>query len=98
MTNENAIPQAGILDLNVVREKAPSYSSQKLCEMIVCDRYFGCYREVAIICMEELSKRRAGGDDFDFEKYIDECLEKLPKIELKMPNLRDVMSKFARKR
>jgi hypothetical protein len=79
------------LDLNVVREKAPTYTSEKLCEMIVCDRYFGCFRDVAIICMEELARRRAAGDVFNFESHIDEAYKKLPKLDFKIPNLRDVM-------
>lgn len=94
MTNETAA-ELGKLDLDVVRANIPGYSTQKLCEMIVCDRYFGCYHEMAIMCMEELAKRRAAGDNYDFEQYIQECLEKLPKFEIKLPNLRDVMAKFA---
>jgi hypothetical protein len=79
------------LDIELVRKNVPTYSSQKLCEMIVCDRYFGCYKEIAIICMEELAKRRQGGDDFLFENYIDESLKKLPELNLKGLNLRDTL-------
>jgi hypothetical protein len=59
--------------------------------MIVCDRYFGCYKEIAILCMEELAKRRQGGDDFLFENYIDESLKKLPELNFKGLNLRDTL-------
>lgn len=68
------------LDINVVRQMVPTYTSQKLCEMIVCDRYFGGFREVAVICMEELSKRRQNGDSFQFEKAIDDAFKTLPDL------------------
>ncbi len=79
------------LDLEVVRKNAPNYNSEKLCEMIVCDRYFGCYREVAVICMEELARRRVAGDNFDFESHIDNSLASLPKLNLTNFDLRDVL-------
>ena len=79
------------LDINLIRSNINSYSSEKLCEMIVCDRYFGCYREIAIICMEELSRRRMSGDTFHFESYIDNALKGLPDLNINGINLRDVL-------
>ena len=79
------------LDLNVVRENIPTFSSEKLCEMIVCDRYFGCFNEIAIICMEELSKRRQNGDAFVYETYINEAFKQLPSLNIGSPNLRDIL-------
>jgi hypothetical protein len=81
------------LDLNVVRANIPLYSSEKLCETIVCDRYFGSFREIAVMCMEELSKRRIAGDNFAFEGYIDDAFKKLPELSFTMPNLRDVLQR-----
>jgi hypothetical protein len=80
------------LDLEVVRKNVPTFSSEKLAEMIVCDRYFGCYREVSVICMEELARRRAGGDSFDFENYIESSFKKLPELNMSGLNLRDVLT------
>ena len=80
-----------VLDLKVVKEKVPTYSSEKLCEMIVCDRYFGCYKEMAIICMEELSRRRVAGNDFDFESYIEKSFNELPKLDFKVIDLGDIL-------
>ncbi len=82
------------LDLNVVKEKLPSFTSEKLCEMIICDRYFGCFREIAIMCMEELAKRRGEGNDFPFEDYIEKQLATLPKLSFsfELPDLRDIIS------
>lgn len=79
------------LDLELVKDKIPTHTSEKLCEMIVCDRYFGCYKEMAIMCMEELAKRRLAGDNFEFEKYIEESYKTLPKLDFKIPDLGDVM-------
>jgi len=81
------------LDVNLVKEKIPSYSSEKLSEMIICDRYFGGFKEIALACMAELAKRRIMGDNFDFEKYIDDGLATLPKLEVKLPDLGDMLRK-----
>lgn len=69
------------LDVNLVKAKIPEHSSKKLCEMIVCDRYLGFNREIAILCMEELSNRRLAGDDFNFEDYIDQAMKELPPLD-----------------
>lgn len=67
-------------DLDKVKSNLPSYSTEKICEMIVCDRYFGFEEKVSSICMEELAKRRLAGDDFDFENYIDSAYKTLPEL------------------
>jgi hypothetical protein len=64
-----------------------SWTSEKLADIIVSNRYLGLYEDVAIAAMEELAKRRVGGDSFDYEKYIDEKLNELPKIQFKMPQI-----------
>jgi hypothetical protein len=80
------------LDIEVVRQMVPSYSSQKLCEMIICDRYFGCYREIAVMCMEELAQRRVAGDSFAFEKVINDGHKTLPELNFGTNfNIRDVL-------
>lgn len=84
-------PEANSLDIELVRKNIPTYNSQKLCEMIVCDRYFGCYREIAIMCMEELAHRRIAGDTFDFESCIESSFNELPKLSFAMPDVRDVL-------
>jgi hypothetical protein len=79
------------LDLNKVRENLPQFSSQKLCEMIVCDRYFGFGQEISVICMEELAKRRTAGDTFAFETYIEQVYKGLPVLDFTMPDIRSIM-------
>lgn len=83
------------LDMEQVKANVPKFSNEKLCEMIVCDRYFGFGQKIDIICMEELAKRRAAGDTFDFESYIDQEYKKLPVLNLKTPDLREVLTAAA---
>lgn len=90
MSNDNELEPVD-LDLNIIKEKVPQYTSEKLCEMIVCDRYFGFNQQIAIICMEELSNRRLNGNEFAFEDYIEKCMADLPPLNFNIPNLRDVL-------
>jgi hypothetical protein len=78
------------LDMDKIKENLPSYSNEKLCEMIVCDRYFGFGQKIQTICMEELAKRRIAGDTFDFESYIDKAHKQLPVLDFKK-DIRDVL-------
>jgi len=70
-------------DLNIDQVKAniSSQSAIKLADMVITYRYLGLYKEASILAMEELGKRRASGDDFDFETYIAEKIETLPKLD-----------------
>jgi hypothetical protein len=79
------------MDIEEIKANLPNYPTRQLCEMIVCDRYFGCYRDIAIMCMEELGRRRAAGDDFPFETFIDDSLAELPKLDFSVPDLGDVL-------
>lgn len=80
------------LDIDLMRKNIPTFSAEKLCSIIVCDRYFGCYREIAVMCMEELASRRLKGDTFAFEKVIDEGYKSLPVLNLGINfNIRDVL-------
>ena len=72
----------------------PSFNSEKLCQIIVCNRYFNFNQELAILCMEELSNRRLNGDNFEFELYIDNSLKELPPLNFSFPDLRTVLNQF----
>lgn len=63
------------------------YSSAKLAEMIVAHRYLGISETICVAAMQELGKRRAAGDDFDFETFIAENSSTLPKLEIKVPSM-----------
>ena len=82
-----------VLDVALVKSKIPSYDSQKLCEMIVCHRYLGFNEEISIACMEELGKRRAAGDNYDFEEYIESAMKTLPVLNIGTGfDLRDLLN------
>lgn len=70
------------IDLLDFKIKAGTVSSDKLCEIIVSNRYLGVMREEAIICMLELARRRIIGDDFAYEEKVDKLLASLPKFKL----------------
>jgi len=78
-------------DLDSIKLKIPTYTSKKLCEMIVADRYFGCYKEMAVFCMEELAKRREAGDAFNFEQVITDSMKELPVLDFIVPDLGTVL-------
>lgn len=59
-----------------------TFDNDKLCSIIVCNRYLGTHTDLAQKCMEELSVRRSQGDHFNFEKKISEELSSLPNINL----------------
>jgi hypothetical protein len=81
------------LDLDTIRQNVPSFSSEKLCEMILCDRYFGFECKVSEICMEELGKRRAAGDVFNFESHITSISKELPVLDFKIPDFAGILKK-----
>lgn len=60
------------------------FSIKKLCNIIVADRYLGSLNQEAIMCMEELAKRREAGDEFDYESFIDNELKKLPVFKINL--------------
>jgi hypothetical protein len=96
MSNEEVSEEPIQLDLDKVRENIPKFSSEKLCEMIVCDRYFGMDQQISIMCMQELATRRIQGDVFPFETYIDQSLAQLPVLNFVMPDLRTTLSQMAK--
>ena len=95
--NESEIDQTIGLDLAQVRANVPQFSNEKLCDMIVTDRYLGLEHKVSSICMEELGKRRADGDTFEFETYIAKITKELPPLDFSLPNFQGLISKFSGK-
>jgi hypothetical protein len=81
------------LDINKMISNLPHSSNQKLCEMIVCDRYFGFEQKISAVCMEELAKRRAAGDAFNFEVYIEQISKEMPVLDLSStPDIRTILN------
>lgn len=58
------------------------FSNEKLCEIVSAARYFGSMQAEGIVCMEELARRRADGDKFDYEGYIENLSRKLPDFNI----------------
>jgi hypothetical protein len=80
------------LDFDRIKANISEYSNQKLCEMIVCDRYFGFGQKIDFICMEELARRRIAGDTFNFEAYIDSSFKELPVLDFSVtPDIRAIL-------
>lgn len=81
------------LDIDQIKANLPQYGNQKLCEMIVCDRYFGFEQKISTICMEELARRRSTGDAFAFEAYIDKISKEMPVLDLSgTPDIRTILN------
>lgn len=80
-----------LFETDEIIKNVPTYTSKKLCSMIICDRYLGINEKIAVVCMEELAKRREGGDTFDFESFIEQEFSKLPKLDFSVPDLRTVL-------
>lgn len=89
--DDDSVEEEVKLDIDVVKANVPQYNSEKLCEMIVCDRYFGFEQKISIICMEELAKRRVAGDVFHFESYIEQIQKEMPVLDLVNPDLRTML-------
>lgn len=54
-------------------------SSKSLAGFIIAYKLLGIGKDRAIICMSVLVYRKHLGDDFDFEKYIDDSIKNAPK-------------------
>lgn len=88
----------GELDTAKIIENFPNYKSEKICEMIVCNRYFNFNHDLTVSCMEELGKRRLAGDSFDFESFIEKSFNDLPKLDFVLPDLKSMLSQVISKR
>lgn len=70
-----------------LKNNITKFSNERLCEIIVSSRYLNIMKDEAIICMEELAKRRENGDNFDFENFIENEIKKLPNFNLDLENI-----------
>lgn len=53
--------------------------SKLLAANVVAYKVLGMKKDLAVACMAELSKRRLGGESFDYEDYIESEVAKIPK-------------------
>jgi hypothetical protein len=69
------------MDLEEKIKLIPEMSVQALASHIVLYKSLGLFRDFAIKCMEELAKRKANGETFDYDSFIKEELNKIPKLK-----------------
>lgn len=55
--------------------------SKALCAQVVLYRSLAISKQIALICMDELSRRRKDGEEFNYEEYIETELKKIPEIK-----------------
>lgn len=91
------VSDINVSELNTSSINVATFSSEKLCEIIACDRYFGSYKKLSISCMEELANRRIKGDTFEFENYIDNSLKDYPKLDMAVPDVGNVLRQLTGK-
>jgi hypothetical protein len=60
-------------------EDVPLADSKVLAAQVVVYRTLGIHKELAKACMAELSARRKGGEEFEYEDFIDEKVGEMPK-------------------
>lgn len=98
LLNDESLIEDVKLDPDEIKKNLPDYPIEKLCEMIICDRYFGFEQQLSIMCMEELAKRRAAGNTFDFESYIEMGAKELPSLDFSMMDIRTVLNQAVGKK
>jgi hypothetical protein len=87
-----------VLDLEVVRANLPSYDIVKVCDMVVSERYLGLNKEIGLMCMHELARRRSAGDPFNFEAYIEQAHKSLPVLPIGNLDLRSILGSLVASR
>lgn len=60
-------------------EEIKKASSKILAGFVVVYRTLHIFKERSILCMQELMARREAGDDFNFEEYIENEVNSMPK-------------------
>lgn len=73
--------------MNELESKISNLTNDRLCEIIVANRYIGIMQQEAIECMKELAKRRGLGNVFNYEMHIETLLSSLPKINLDLNSI-----------
>jgi hypothetical protein len=73
-----------------MKESIDKYSSEALCSIIASDRHLKINRELQVICLEELDRRRASGDLFDFDTCIKKKIDAYPKINMSLGKVQDL--------
>lgn len=86
------------LDVDELKANLPNYPIDKICQIIVCNRYFSFNKELTVFCMEELAARRTAGDTFNYEDYIEKSFKELPVLNVVLPDLRTMLTQVIGKK
>jgi len=81
-SNKDPLKEADIADC----------SNEHLCSIVASNRYLKINPHMEIICMQELSRRRANGDNFLFENKINEYLSSFTPINSNIPDILSILS------
>lgn len=82
------------LDESEIVKNLHTYPNERLADLVISYRYMGLYKDLSIAAMQELGSRRANGDTFEYEKYIDENLAGLPKLDFTMQGLGNLIEEL----
>ena len=77
-----------------IKALIPKQPATKLADIVISFRYLGLYKDLSVLAMEELANRRLNGDTFQYEKYIEDNLKSLPKLNFNLSSLDDLIKNF----
>jgi hypothetical protein len=80
-----------MVDENEIIANIEKYDDHKLADMVITYRYFGLYENIAKAAMQELALRRNVGNTFEYEKYITDNLNGLPKLDFDVKSMGGVL-------
>lgn len=60
-----------------------SKPSDLLAAVIVTNKTLGSYKQESKWAMEELTRRKANGDQFNYHEYIEKHVNSMPKVDTK---------------
>lgn len=95
-TEDDGADEIVTLDIEEIKSKLPTFKIEKICQIIVCNKYFNLNKQLTIYCMEELANRRIAGDTFKYEEFIDSSFKELPVLNLDLPDLRTMLNQVSK--
>jgi hypothetical protein len=73
--------------------------AKDLAAYVVIYRALGINKELALLCMQQLCKRRSDGDSFEYEGFIEDELAKFPRaVEIKTKDIISLIGSISKER
>ena len=94
----NDLDDLETLSFDEIKENLASFKTDKICQIIVCNKYFSFNKDLTVSCMEELASRRSAGDPFNYEEFIDSSFNELPVLNFALPDLRTMLAQVIGKK